>query len=104
MPGASAFLILAALAASCASARAEEVVSATITIRNDCFEPAELHVPAEKRIRAAAGGASKDQEKLAPHFSHPFDPAAESEPNRQRVEPSWLAVPFPHIANSSAAV
>jgi plastocyanin len=44
------FLILAALAASGASARAEETYSATITIHDHRFEPAELHVPAGKRI------------------------------------------------------
>jgi len=43
-------LILAALAASIAAATAEEAFTATITIRDHRFEPAELRVPAGKRI------------------------------------------------------
>jgi len=50
MPSPAIFLILAALAASGASARAEEAYAATITIRDHRFEPSELHVPAGKRI------------------------------------------------------
>jgi plastocyanin len=50
MMRASAFLCLAALVASYANAGAEEVFSATITIRDHRFEPAEFHVPAGKRI------------------------------------------------------
>jgi plastocyanin len=46
----STAFILAALAASYASARAEEPYSATITLRDHRFEPSELHVPAGKRI------------------------------------------------------
>ena len=38
------------LAATCDSAVAEEAYSATIIIRDHRFEPAELHVPAGKRI------------------------------------------------------
>ena len=46
------FLLFVALAAAAsgASARAEEVFAATITIRDHRFEPAEIHVPAGKRI------------------------------------------------------
>jgi plastocyanin len=47
---ASIFVVLLALAAACASARADESYLATITIRNHRFEPSELHVPAGKRI------------------------------------------------------
>jgi plastocyanin len=44
-------LIAAALIACCCTAgHAEDVFSASITIRNHRFEPAELHVPAGKRI------------------------------------------------------
>jgi plastocyanin len=43
-------LILAALAASALSARAEEAYSTTVTIRDHRFEPSEIHVPAGKRI------------------------------------------------------
>jgi plastocyanin len=46
----SAFLIIAALAASSVNARAEDAFTATITLRDHRFEPAELHVPAGKRI------------------------------------------------------
>jgi plastocyanin len=41
--------LLVAAAGFC-SARAEETFSASITIRGHKFEPAELHVPAGKRI------------------------------------------------------
>ncbi len=47
---ASTLLVVAALAAACASARAEDSYSTTITIRNHRFEPSELRVPAGKRI------------------------------------------------------
>jgi hypothetical protein len=50
MKRASAVLCLAVLAATCDSAAAEEPYSATITIRDHRFEPAELHVPAGKRL------------------------------------------------------
>ncbi len=51
MMRASTLLVIAALAAGvCASARAEDSYSATITIRNHRFEPSELRVPAGKRI------------------------------------------------------
>jgi plastocyanin len=43
-------LIVALAAASGAGARAEEPFSATITIRDHRFEPAEIRVPAGKRI------------------------------------------------------
>jgi plastocyanin len=43
-------LALALLAAASASARGDEVYSTTIAIRNHRFEPAEIHVPAGKRI------------------------------------------------------
>jgi plastocyanin len=43
-------LILTALLGSYASARAEEAYAVTITIRDHHFEPAELRVPAGKRI------------------------------------------------------
>jgi plastocyanin len=46
----SGVLILAALAASALSARAEEAYSTTVTIRDHRFEPSEIHVPAGKRI------------------------------------------------------
>jgi hypothetical protein len=44
------FFVLAMLGASCASASAEDAFAATITIRGHRFAPAELHVPAGKRI------------------------------------------------------
>jgi plastocyanin len=47
---ASALFVAAALVTACNNARAEELFSATITIRAHRFEPAELHVPAGKRI------------------------------------------------------
>jgi plastocyanin len=50
MKCAAAVLCLAVLAATCDSAMAEEAYSAAITIRDHRFEPAELHVPAGKRI------------------------------------------------------
>ena len=43
-------LLFAALAVSGTPARAEEAYAATITIRDHRFEPAELRVPAGKRI------------------------------------------------------
>lgn len=46
----SILLILLALAGFGAPARAEDSYSATITIRDHRFEPAELRVPAGKRI------------------------------------------------------
>ncbi len=46
----AALLILAMLGAPCGSAAAEDTYTATITIRDHHFEPAELHVPAGKRI------------------------------------------------------
>jgi plastocyanin len=50
MRRAAILLILAALVGSSASARAEEAYAVTITIRDHHFEPAELRVPAGKRI------------------------------------------------------
>jgi periplasmic iron binding protein len=44
------FLVLAMLGAPCGSASAEDAYAATITIRDHRFDPAELHVPAGKRI------------------------------------------------------
>jgi Cupredoxin-like domain len=44
------FAALAGYAASCASAPAEDVYAATITIRDHRFAPPVLHVPAGKRI------------------------------------------------------
>jgi Cupredoxin-like domain len=44
------FAALAGGAASCPSARAEDVYVATITIRDHRFDPPVLHVPAGKRI------------------------------------------------------
>jgi plastocyanin len=41
---------LAVLVACCSSAGAEDAYSATVTIRDHRFEPAEVHVPAGKRI------------------------------------------------------
>ena len=46
----SIFAAVAALAASCAGAQAEDMFTATTTIRNHRFDPAEIHVPAGKRI------------------------------------------------------
>jgi len=46
----SVLLILVALAVPIAVAHCEDAFSATITIRNHRFEPAEIHVPAGKRI------------------------------------------------------
>lgn len=43
-------LIVAALAASGVSARAEDAYSTTVTIRDHRFEPSEIEVPAGKRI------------------------------------------------------
>jgi len=42
--------LLVAVAAFSSGVRAEETFSASITIRGHKFEPAELHVPAGKRI------------------------------------------------------
>jgi plastocyanin len=47
---ASALLVVAALAASAAGAIAEDAFTTTITIRDHRFEPAEIRVPAGKRI------------------------------------------------------
>jgi plastocyanin len=47
---ASILLALASLAAANVSARAEEMYSTTVTIRNHRFEPSEIHVPAGRRI------------------------------------------------------
>jgi plastocyanin len=44
------FLLLTALGVLCGGAQAEDAYSVTITIRDHRFEPAELHVPAGKRI------------------------------------------------------
>jgi hypothetical protein len=44
------FLILPALGSLCGGAQAEDAYSVTITIRDHRFEPAELHVPAGKRV------------------------------------------------------
>lgn len=46
------FLLFVALAvvASGATTRAEEAFTATVTLRDHRFEPAEIHVPAGKRI------------------------------------------------------
>jgi plastocyanin len=64
------FLLFVALAAaaSCASARAEEVFAATITIRDHRFEPTEIHVPAGKRIALTVVNADP--------LSEEFDSAA----------------------------
>ena len=43
-------LLLAVLATSTASALSEDAYSTTVTIHDHRFEPAELHVPAGKRI------------------------------------------------------
>jgi plastocyanin len=43
-------LLIAALAAASLPAQAEEAFAATITLRDHRFEPAEVHVPAGKRI------------------------------------------------------
>ena len=43
-------LIALVVAAYCSGARAEDVFSASITIRGHRFDPSELHVPAGKRI------------------------------------------------------
>jgi plastocyanin len=47
---AAIFLMLAALAGPNGGAYAEDAYAATITIRDHRFDPAELHVPAGKRI------------------------------------------------------
>jgi plastocyanin len=44
------FLIVAALGGLCGGALAEDAYSVTITLRDHRFEPAELRVPAGKRI------------------------------------------------------
>ena len=46
----SILLAVAVFVAVGASARGDDVYSATITIRNHRFEPSEIHVPAGKRI------------------------------------------------------
>jgi plastocyanin len=46
----SILLALTALAAANVTARAEEMYSTTITIRNHRFEPSEIHVAAGRRI------------------------------------------------------
>jgi plastocyanin len=50
MTRAALLLLVVMLSAFCARAAAEDVYTATITIRDHRFEPAELHVPAGKRI------------------------------------------------------
>jgi plastocyanin len=50
MSRAAALLSLAILGATFGSASAEDSYAATITIHDHRFEPAELHVPAGKRI------------------------------------------------------
>ena len=50
VPRLSVVLVLAALVAPTAGARAEEAFTATITIRDHRFEPSEIHVPAGNRI------------------------------------------------------
>lgn len=57
------FVTLAA-AAACASARAEDVFATTITIRNHRFEPAEIHVPAGKRIAVTVVNADPLSEEF----------------------------------------
>jgi plastocyanin len=47
---AALLLLFAILVASCLGAHAAETYEATITLRDHRFEPAELHVPAGKRI------------------------------------------------------
>jgi hypothetical protein len=42
--------VFLAVAACCSGARAEDVFSASITIRGHKFEPSELHAPAGRRI------------------------------------------------------
>ena len=46
----SILLALAAFVGAIGTARGEEMFSATTTIRNHHFEPAEIHVPAGRRI------------------------------------------------------
>ncbi len=46
----SVLLIVAALTVCAAGARADEIYTTTITIRDHRFEPSELHVPAGKRV------------------------------------------------------
>jgi plastocyanin len=43
-------LLFVALVASCLGANAADTFEATVTLRDHRFEPAELHVPAGKRI------------------------------------------------------
>ncbi|MDR3422304.1 MAG: cupredoxin domain-containing protein [Xanthobacteraceae bacterium] len=50
MMRAAIFLLFAVLAAPGAPARADEAYAATITIRDHRFDPAELRVPAGRRI------------------------------------------------------
>ena len=59
------FLVFVTLAASaaCASARAEDFAT-TITIRNHRFEPAEIHVPAGKRIAVTVVNADPMSEEF----------------------------------------
>jgi hypothetical protein len=47
---ATIFLLLVALALSCAGAGAEDVFTATITLRDHRFDPPEIRVPAGRRI------------------------------------------------------
>jgi Cupredoxin-like domain len=46
----AAFPILATLSVLCGAALAEDAYSVTVTLRDHRFEPAELHVPAGKRL------------------------------------------------------
>jgi plastocyanin len=50
MTRAAGLLIVAVLGVFCTGALAEDAYTATITLRDHRFEPAELHVPAGKRI------------------------------------------------------
>jgi plastocyanin len=62
------FLICLALAASCVGASAEDVFTATTTIRDHRFEPSEIRVPAGKRISLTVVNADP--------LSEEFDSAA----------------------------
>ena len=57
----AALLIVAACQAA---ARAEDVFSASITIRGHKFEPSELHVPAGKRIMLTVMSADPVSEEF----------------------------------------
>jgi hypothetical protein len=56
--------VFLAVAACCSGARAEDVFSASITIRGHKFEPSELHAPAGRRIVLTVINADQPSEEF----------------------------------------